>query len=634
MSFASQPGTFQSASLYVGELHHEVTESVLFDLFNRVGPVASIRVCRDAITKRSLGYAYVNFHNVQDAERAIDTMNFTDIRGKACRIMWSQRDPSVRKSGVGNIFIKNLAPSFDNKGLFDLFSVFGNILSCKVATDAEGKSKGYGYIHYETAEAATDAINKLNGTTIDDYVVEVLSFVKRNDRSSQNLWTNAYIKQFPKSWDVEKFKELVAPYGEIASVAIMREADGTSKGFGFINFADHETAEKAVAGLNGTVYEENGQQFTLYIGRAQKKSERSRELQAVYAQRREEKMNLFQGRNLYVKNIDDEITDEELLKIFSDHGSVANAKIMRDTTGISKGFGFVCYNSPEDAQKAITALNGSRIRSKPLVVTLHQRKDVRRAHLLQNSNERWRFMPQGPGGMAPMPYMLVPGAQGPFPGQQRPPFFNEFPRGGPAGRGIPVRSPFYPVPPYGGMQQPGAPMNPQMQQQMKRFPNGGMPVNPAMNGGRGAPRGMPQGGRGGFPGRGAPVQQFPGRGPAGVKFNNQVRNQPVGMPQQMPQPVEAMGAMHVMPNMVQELDSNILASADPQTQKNMIGERLYPLVQQHEQQRAGKITGMLLEMEISELLNLLESPEALQSKVREALMVLEQHERSLADMKQ
>jgi polyadenylate-binding protein len=101
------------------------------------------------------------------------------------RIMWSQRDPALRKTGQGNIFIKNLDEAIDNKALHDTFAAFGNVLSCKVATDEQGRSKGYGFVHYETAEAADTAIKAVNGMLLNDKKVYVGHHISKKVRIKQ-----------------------------------------------------------------------------------------------------------------------------------------------------------------------------------------------------------------------------------------------------------------------------------------------------------------------------------------------------------------------------------------------------------------------------------------------------------------
>jgi len=78
-------------------------------------------------------------------------------------------------------------------------------------------------------------------------------------------------------------------------------------------------------------------------------------------------------------------------------------------------------------------------------------------------------------------------------------------------------------------------------------------------------------------------------------------------------------------DMNQPLTTSSLASAPEEARKQMIGERLFPLIQEKQPDLAGKITGMLLEMDNGELLHLLESKDALEEKIREALIVLEAH---------
>lgn len=661
---STQEVSFQTSSLYVGDLAPDVNEGLLFEIFNAVGPVASIRVCRDAITRRSLGYAYVNFHQIGDAERALDTMNYTMIKTRPCRIMWSQRDPSLRRSGVGNIFVKNLHESIDNKQLYDTFSLFGNILSCKVVTDREtGGSKGYGYIHYETAEAAYAAIDKLDGMLIDGQEVQVGHFMRRNERPGQNDWTNCYVKNVPLEWDDAQFLKEFSKFGEVVSCSITKGVRKTKKGlpspngdipqgddcertndsdeanetkedslgFGFVNYQEHEGAASAIEALNGKEFKtigEDGEETTveMYVGRAQKKAERERELRAKFDAEKMDRISKFQGVNLYVKNLDDVVTDEQLRNEFAAMGTITSARVMKDMKdGRSRGFGFVCFSTPEEATRAVNEKNGMLFNNKPIFVALAQRRDVRRAQLEAQHATRGPGVP-GPGqpGMmrggpmgAPMGY---PGAMPMFmqrqgPGGAMPPAYSMMPQmmGGPGGRGGGPRPGGYP-----GMMpnQPGRGGYP--------MPYGMVPTQPGRGGGRGRGRGPM------IPGRGGPIPMA-GRGPpnTNIKFNQQVRNAgaPGGMaPGSMPQ-----GVQLPQPHIEGALTASALASASPEMQKNMIGERLYPLIQQSQPELAGKITGMLLEMDNSELLHLLESPEALNAKISEALQVLEAHNANASD---
>jgi polyadenylate-binding protein len=295
----SAPAPHQSASLYVGELDPSVTEAMLFELFSSIGSVASIRVCRDAITKRSLGYAYVNYNNTQDGERALEELNYTLIKGKPCRIMWSQRDPALRKTGQGNVFIKNLDIAIDNKALHDTFAAFGNILSCKVAQDEYGNSRGYGFVHYETAEAAQNAIRHVNGMLLNEKKVFVGHHIPKKDRQSKfdemkANFTNVYVKNIDAEVTDDEFSELFSKFGAITSATLTRDENGRGRGFGFVNFSEHKSAAEAVEKLHDSNFK--GQ--NLYVSRAQKKHEREEELRKQYEAARVEKQSKYQGVNL------------------------------------------------------------------------------------------------------------------------------------------------------------------------------------------------------------------------------------------------------------------------------------------------------------------------------------------------
>ncbi|KAF8410098.1 hypothetical protein HHK36_002620 [Tetracentron sinense] len=620
---------FVPTSLYIGDLEWNVTDSQLYDLFSQLGQVVSVRVCRDLSTRRSLGYAYVNYSNTQDAARALDVLNFTPLNGKPIRIMYSHRDPSIRRSGTANIFIKNLDKAIDHKALHDTFSAFGNILSCKIATDPSGQSKGYGFVQYDTEGAAQNAIDKLNGMLMNDKQVFVGPFLRKQEREtamSKTKFNNVFVKNLSELTTEEDLEKTFGEYGTITSVVVMRDGDGKSKCFGFVNFESADDAALSVEALNGNKFDDK----EWYVGKAQKKSEREVELKGRFEQSMKEAVDKFQGVNLYVKNLDDSIGDDKLREMFAEFGTITSFKVMRDPNGISRGSGFVAFSSPEEASQALAEMNGKMIVSKPLYVALAQRKEDRRARL------QAQFSQMRPVAIAPpvAPRMPIYPPGGPGLGQQI--FYGQGPPAIIPPQVLPVLLLVLAVfavasilkilePGFGyqqqlvpGMRPGGAPM-----------PNFFVPM-------------VQQG-------------QRPGGRRAGAGPVQQTQQQPVPLMQQqmlprgrvyryppgrnmtdVPMPGVAGGMLSVpydmggMPMRDAAISQPIpigalataLANATPEQQRTMLGESLYPLVDQLEHEMAAKVTGMLLEMDQTEVLHLLESPDALKAKVAEAMEVL------------
>jgi len=291
-------------------------------------------------------------------------------------------------------------------------------------------------------------------------------------------------------------------------------------------------------------------------------------LKKEYEKKIKENIIKYQGLNLYVKNLDDTWGDQKLIELFTPFGKITSACVMKDSeTHASRGFGFVCYSQPEEASKAIVEMHNKMFGQKPLFVTLAQRKEQRRQELEQVFQLRQQGMMRGS-----MPQMY---------GQV-----------------------YYPQSVNRGPYQPNSTKprwNKERNVQTQKKTRGG---SSRPNEGRQERQ----------TGRGGKQSQGDGRD---VKFNSNVKNKYPTKQNEKRQNTQT----QLQPG----LNSEYLASLSPNSQKQVLGETLYPQVQVANPELASKITGMLLEMDNGEILHLIESPEHLRTKISEAETVLKAH---------
>jgi polyadenylate-binding protein len=139
-------------------------------------------------------------------------------------------------------------------------------------------------------------------------------------------FTNVFVKNFSDKLDDSKLRVIFEKYGPISSCTAMKNGEGQIRGFGFVSFENPEDAERAVNELNGSDVPDSDLKLT--VCRAQKKAEREAELSRVYEQLKSERLQRYQGVNLYVKNLDDSVDSDELRRNFEQHGAIASAKVI------------------------------------------------------------------------------------------------------------------------------------------------------------------------------------------------------------------------------------------------------------------------------------------------------------------
>lgn len=143
------------------------------------------------------------------------------------------------------------------------------------------------------------------------------------------------------------------------------DASGESKGFGFVQYNTEESAQKAIKIINGMLLNEE----KVYVGPFLQRD--SPNEKAMF-------------KDIYVKNLSKSLTDEELNTIFREFGPTTSCVIIRDgevLQGKSKGYGFVNFENPEDAEKAVEALNGKKFEDKEWFVTKSKKKYQRESEL-------------------------------------------------------------------------------------------------------------------------------------------------------------------------------------------------------------------------------------------------------------
>ncbi|XP_059559494.1 nucleolin [Myotis daubentonii] len=287
-------------------------------------------------------FGYVDFESAEDLEKALELTGLK-VFGNEIKLEKPKGKDSKKDRDARTLLAKNLPYKVTQD---ELKEVFEDAMEIRLVSK-DGKSKGIAYIEFKTEADAEKTLEEKQGTEIDGRSISLYYTGEKGQnqdhRGGKNsTWSGESKTLVLSNLSYSATEETLQEVFEKATfIKVPQNQNGKSKGYAFIEFASFEDAKEALNSCNKREIEGRAIRLELQGPRGSPNA-RSQP-----------------SKTLFVKGLSEETTEETLKESFD--GSV-RARIVTDReTGSSKGFGFVDFNSEEDAKAAKEAMEDGEI---------------------------------------------------------------------------------------------------------------------------------------------------------------------------------------------------------------------------------------------------------------------------------
>lgn len=323
----------QRKNLILNYLPPDVDEAYLKNLFSNLGSVEYVRIIRDKVTQRSMGYAFAKYHETEPADRAVQELDGYQLGDKVMRVNYA-RPPSEKIKNT-NIYIANFPTTLPEADITSMCQEYGRIISYKLLLDGNNQSRGIAFCRYDTNEEAMKAIEGLNGKVPTGGSLPLQ--VKLADKPSEKYQKIENQSNHIFSINQPLRDNINSPYSQIQQSfhPLMTNPHPSGSHRALIFARDHPLSGHYTSVQNSI----------------------PPHLQEIA----QSAFSPLQGWCLYLCNLAPNMDEHGLYKLVAPFGAISSVKCMSNPDGTCKGIAFVNMPHYEEAALAIKALNGTAV---------------------------------------------------------------------------------------------------------------------------------------------------------------------------------------------------------------------------------------------------------------------------------